>query len=64
MLTILLALLVNVKYFAFQSQPGKSCRDLKIDAAVPWLLDANMDVHLVAVLSNFSNPCDTAANRG
>jgi len=64
MLTILLAFLVNVKCFASQSQPRTSRGDLKIDAAVPWLLDANMDVHLVAVLSNFSNPCDTAANRG
>ena len=60
MLTILLAFLVNVKCFASQSQPRTSRGDLKIDAAVPWLLDANMDVHL----SNFSNPCDTAANRG
>src|SRR5829696_6245099 len=29
-----------------------------------WLLDANMDVHLVDVLSAFGVPCDTAANRG
>jgi len=29
-----------------------------------WLLDANMDVHLVAVLKNFGVACDTAGNRG
>ena len=29
-----------------------------------WLLDANMDVHLVALLSDFGIPCDTAGNRG
>ena len=29
-----------------------------------WLLDANMDVHLVSVLASFQIPCDTAANRG
>src|SRR5712692_9750204 len=29
-----------------------------------WLLDANMDVHLVAVLAGFGIRCDTAANRG
>jgi hypothetical protein len=29
-----------------------------------WLLDANMDVHLVAVLGEFGIRCDTAANRG
>jgi hypothetical protein len=25
-----------------------------------WLLDANMDVHLVDVLSDFGIPCETA----
>ena len=29
-----------------------------------WLLDANMDVHLVATLSDFGVASDTAANRG
>lgn len=29
-----------------------------------WLLDANMDVHLVGVLSDFGVASDTAANRG
>ena len=29
-----------------------------------WLLDANMDVHLVSVLKDFGVACDTAANRG
>jgi predicted nuclease of predicted toxin-antitoxin system len=29
-----------------------------------WLLDANMDVHLVELLSNFGVRCDKAANRG
>ena len=29
-----------------------------------WLLDANMDVHLVSVLNNFGISCDTTANRG
>ena len=29
-----------------------------------WLLDANMDVHLVAILASFKISCDTAANRG
>jgi len=29
-----------------------------------WLLDANMDVHLVSVLESFGIACDTAANRG
>ncbi len=29
-----------------------------------WLLDANVDVHLVAVFRQFGVPCDTAANRG
>ena len=29
-----------------------------------WLLDANMDVHLVAVLTEFGIRCDTAGNRG
>jgi hypothetical protein len=29
-----------------------------------WLLDANMDVHLVSVLKDFGIVCDTAANRG
>ena len=29
-----------------------------------WLLDANMDVHLVEVLRSFGLTCDTAANRG
>ncbi|HEV2690849.1 MAG TPA: DUF5615 family PIN-like protein [Bryobacteraceae bacterium] len=29
-----------------------------------WLLDANMDVHLVAELSKFGIQSDTAANRG
>lgn len=29
-----------------------------------WLLDANMDVHLVSVLKEFGIACDTAGNRG
>jgi uncharacterized protein (DUF433 family) len=29
-----------------------------------WLLDANMDVHLVSVLTGFNIPCDTAGKRG
>jgi hypothetical protein len=29
-----------------------------------WLLDANMDVHLVSVLADFDIPCDTAGKRG
>jgi hypothetical protein len=29
-----------------------------------WLLDANMDVHLVSVLGDFGISCDTAGNRG
>ncbi|MBC8166813.1 MAG: DUF5615 family PIN-like protein [Bryobacteraceae bacterium] len=29
-----------------------------------WLLDANMDVHLVDLLSHFGVNSDTAANRG
>jgi hypothetical protein len=29
-----------------------------------WLLDANMDVHLMSVLKDFGIPCDTAGNRG
>ncbi len=29
-----------------------------------WLLDANVDVHLVAVFKQFGVTCDTAANRG
>lgn len=29
-----------------------------------WLLDANMDVHLVGLLSDFGVISDTAANRG
>jgi hypothetical protein len=29
-----------------------------------WLLDANMDVHLVSVLKDFGIVCDTAGNRG
>jgi hypothetical protein len=29
-----------------------------------WLLDANMDVHLVSVLSDFQISCDTAGQRG
>src|SRR5208282_3354112 len=29
-----------------------------------WLLDANMDVHLAPVLTDFGIRCDTAANRG
>ena|SRR5688572_4589748 len=28
-----------------------------------WLLDANMDVHLLRVLSKFGIACDTVANR-
>jgi len=28
-----------------------------------WLLDANMDVHLVSVLTGFKIPCDTAGKR-
>ena len=29
-----------------------------------WLLDANMDVHLVHTLNELGVSCDTAANRG
>lgn len=29
-----------------------------------WLLDANMDVHLVSVLQDFGITCDTAASCG
>jgi len=29
-----------------------------------WLLDANVDIHLAPLLSQFGIPCDTAANRG
>lgn len=29
-----------------------------------WLLDANVDVHLVPILRSFGVECDTAANRG
>jgi len=29
-----------------------------------WLLDANMDVHLVSLLTGFDVACDTAGNRG
>jgi hypothetical protein len=29
-----------------------------------WLLDANMDVHLVQALNDLGVACDTAANRG
>jgi hypothetical protein len=29
-----------------------------------WLLDANMDVHLVSVLAGFDISCDTAGQRG
>ena len=29
-----------------------------------WLLDANMDVHLVSVLTGFNISCDTAGKRG
>jgi len=29
-----------------------------------WLLDANVDVHLVAIFKEWGIPCDTAANRG
>ena len=29
-----------------------------------WLLDANMDVHLVQTLHKLGVSCDTAANRG
>ncbi len=29
-----------------------------------WLLDANMDVHLVGVLKELGVPCDTAGNCG
>lgn len=29
-----------------------------------WLLDANMDAHLVLVLGEFGISCDTAGNRG
>jgi hypothetical protein len=29
-----------------------------------WLLDANVDVHLVSVLREWDIPCDTAAKRG
>ena len=29
-----------------------------------WLLDANMDVHLVPVLTGFEISCDTAGKRG
>lgn len=29
-----------------------------------WLLDVNMEVHLVQILKEFGVHCDTAANRG
>ena len=29
-----------------------------------WLLDANMDVHLVSTLTAFDIACDTAGKRG
>jgi predicted nuclease of predicted toxin-antitoxin system len=29
-----------------------------------WLLDANMDVHLVSVLKDFGIACEAASNRG
>ena len=29
-----------------------------------WLLDANVDVHLVRTLQELGVPCDTAGNRG
>ena len=29
-----------------------------------WLLDANVDVHLAAVLKEFGFPCQTTASRG
>jgi hypothetical protein len=29
-----------------------------------WLLDANMDVHLVSILKDFGIVCDTAGNSG
>jgi hypothetical protein len=29
-----------------------------------WLLDANMDVHLIPVLDDYGIPCDAAGNRG
>ena len=29
-----------------------------------WLLDANIDVHLVPVLAGFKISCDTAGKRG
>jgi hypothetical protein len=29
-----------------------------------WLLDANMDAHLISVLDDFGISCDTARNRG
>ena len=29
-----------------------------------WLLDANMDAHLVSLLKNFGIGCDTGGNRG
>jgi hypothetical protein len=29
-----------------------------------WLLDANMDVHLVSLLTGLGISCDTAGNRG
>jgi hypothetical protein len=29
-----------------------------------WLLDANVDVHLVSLLMDFGISCDTTANRG
>jgi hypothetical protein len=29
-----------------------------------WLLDANMDVHLVSILTGFQISCETAAKRG
>ena len=29
-----------------------------------WLLDANMDVHLIQTLNELGVSCDTAANRG
>jgi len=29
-----------------------------------WLLDVNMDVHVVSVLTDFQISCDTAGQRG
>jgi len=29
-----------------------------------WLLDANMDVHLISDLAGFQTSCDTAGKRG